>query len=60
MGSPETVVAKMRHISDALGGISQVSLMMSGGPLSHDKLMRSIELMGTEVKPRLEKAAVAA
>jgi alkanesulfonate monooxygenase SsuD/methylene tetrahydromethanopterin reductase-like flavin-dependent oxidoreductase (luciferase family) len=60
VGSPETVAAKMQHISDALGGISQVSLMMSGGPLSHDRLLRSLELLGTEVKPRLKEEVVAA
>lgn len=51
VGSPETVAAKMRHISESLGGVSQVSLMMSGGPLAHAKMLRSIELLGTEVRP---------
>ncbi len=53
VGSPETAAAKMRHIDESLGGVSQVSLMMSGGPLSHDKMLRAIELLGTEVKPRV-------
>jgi alkanesulfonate monooxygenase SsuD/methylene tetrahydromethanopterin reductase-like flavin-dependent oxidoreductase (luciferase family) len=58
VGSPETAAAKMRHINDSLGGVSQVSLMMSGGPLSHDKMLRAIELLGAEVKPRVEAAAM--
>jgi probable LLM family oxidoreductase len=60
VGSPETAAKKMQHISDSLGGVSQVSLMMSGGPLAHDKMLRAIELLGTEVKPRLESEEVAA
>ncbi|HEV2577702.1 MAG TPA: Atu2307/SP_0267 family LLM class monooxygenase [Acidobacteriaceae bacterium] len=60
VGSPETAAKKMQHISDSLGGVSQVSLMMSGGPLAHDKMLRSIELLGTEVSPRVqEQSAVA-
>lgn len=58
VGSPETAAAKMRHINDSLGGVSQVSLMMSGGPLSHDKMLRAIELLGTEVRPRVQSEAL--
>ncbi len=53
VGSPSTVIAKLRHIDEALGGVSRVSLMMSGGPLPHDGMLRSIELLGTAVKPAL-------
>jgi probable LLM family oxidoreductase len=59
VGSPETVAKKLRHINDALGGVSQVSVMMSGGVLSHEKMMRAMELLGTEVKPRVEDPVVA-
>jgi len=60
VGSAKTAANKMLHISEVLGGISQVSLMMSGGPLSHDKMRRAVELLGTQVKPRLEEAVVVA
>jgi hypothetical protein len=33
--------------------------MMSGGPLAHDRMLRAIELLGTEVKPKLEEAVTA-
>jgi probable LLM family oxidoreductase len=59
VGSPETAAKKLRHISDSLGGVSRVTLMMSGGPLAHDRMLRAIELLGTEVKPRLEEAVTA-
>jgi hypothetical protein len=50
----------MWHISDSLGGVSQVSLMMSGGPLSHNKMLRAIALLGNEVRPRVQAEAAAA
>ena len=51
VGDPETVTKKMWHISDSLGGVERISLMMSGGPLPHAKLLHAIELLGTQVKP---------
>ena len=51
VGSPETAIRKLQHIDKVLGGVSGVSLMMSGGPLAHQKMLRSFELLGTEVKP---------
>jgi probable LLM family oxidoreductase len=59
VGSPETAAAKLRHISEALGGVSRVSLMMSGGPLAHDNMLRAIELLGTEVRPRVQQEVAA-
>ena len=53
VGSPETAAAKLRHIDEVLGGVSRVSLMMSGGPIPHAGMLRSIELLGTAVKPSL-------
>jgi probable LLM family oxidoreductase len=41
VGSPATVAAKIKRFSTDLGGIS------------HDKVLRSIELMGTQLKPLL-------
>ena len=55
VGSPETAAAKLRYIDEVLGGVSRVSLMMSGGPIPHDGMLRSIDLLGTAVKPALER-----
>ena len=60
VGSPETAAAKLRHIDEVLGGVSRVSLMMSGGPLPHAGMLRSIDLLGTAVKPALAEAPVGA
>lgn len=60
VGSPAMAATKLRHISESLGGVSRVTLMMSGGPISHDRMLRSIELLGTKVKPQVRAEAVAA
>jgi hypothetical protein len=46
----------MRYVDDVLGGIKGVSLMLSGGTLSHAKMMRAIELLGSKVSPRVNAA----
>jgi probable LLM family oxidoreductase len=49
IGDPDTVARKMWTVSDALGGVSRITLMMSGGPLPHSQMLRSIELLGESV-----------
>jgi alkanesulfonate monooxygenase SsuD/methylene tetrahydromethanopterin reductase-like flavin-dependent oxidoreductase (luciferase family) len=51
VGSPEEVAAKILRHSEALGGISRFSFQMDNAGLSHDKLMRAIELIGQKVSP---------
>jgi alkanesulfonate monooxygenase SsuD/methylene tetrahydromethanopterin reductase-like flavin-dependent oxidoreductase (luciferase family) len=53
VGSPETVIKKLRHIKEELG-IGSLLLEAQGGPLSHEDTMRSIRLMGEEVIPALQ------
>ena len=53
VGSPATATAKLRHIDKALGGVSGVSLMMSGGALPHAKMLNAYHLLGTKVGPAL-------
>ena len=48
--SPEAVAAKIIRHSEALGGISRFTFQMDAG-LSHQKLMDSIDLIGTKVAP---------
>jgi probable LLM family oxidoreductase len=50
VGSPETVARKIARTAKALG-ISRFDMKYSAGPLSHDKLARSIELYGSAVIP---------
>ena len=47
VGSPETVARKIAATAKALG-IARFDMKYSAGTLPHDKLMRSIELYGTQ------------
>ena len=51
VGSPEEVAEKILRHSKALGGISRFSFQMDNAGLSHEKLMKAIELIGTKVIP---------
>jgi probable LLM family oxidoreductase len=55
IGDPETVAEKILYDSHVLGGISRMSLMMSGGTLPHRDTMHAIELLGTRVAPIVRK-----
>ena len=48
--NPEAVAAKIVRHSKALGGITRFTFQMDAG-LSHQQLMKSIELIGTKVSP---------
>ena len=50
VGSPETVARKIATTAKALG-LSRFDMKYSAGPLSHEKLLRSIELYGRKVIP---------
>jgi probable LLM family oxidoreductase len=54
VGSPETVARKIAATSQALS-ISRFDLKYSAGTLPHEAMMRSIELYGTEVIPRVRE-----
>src|SRR5262249_12511889 len=54
VGSPETVARKIVSTVKALG-IVRFDMKYSAGPLRHELLMRSIELYGREVIPRVRK-----
>ena len=56
LGSPATAAAKLRHIDEVLGGVSRVTLMVSGGLLPHEAVLRNLDLLGTTVKPMLAGA----
>ena len=54
VGAPETVARKIAATARALG-LSRFDMKYSAGPLSHDLLMKSIRLYGTEVIPRVRE-----
>lgn len=53
MGDPDTVADKLQRISAQLGGVDRVSIQMTNPRLAHEDLLRGIELLGTEVAPRV-------
>lgn len=50
IGGPEEIAEKIIRHSKSLGGISRFTFQMDNAALPHEKLMRSIELIGTKVK----------
>jgi probable LLM family oxidoreductase len=54
VGAPETVARKIAATARALG-LARFDLKYSAGLLAHDKLLRSIELYGREVIPRVRQ-----
>ena len=51
IGGPEEIAEKIVRHSESLGGISRFTFQMDNAALSHEKLMRSIELIGQKVIP---------
>jgi probable LLM family oxidoreductase len=56
VGSPETVARKIAATVKALGA-ARFDMKYSAGPLSHEKMMRSIELYGRKVIPLVRGTA---
>ena len=57
MGDPDTVAEKLVRIAGQLGGVDRISLQMTNPRLAHADLLRGIELLGTEVAPRVAASA---
>jgi probable LLM family oxidoreductase len=58
VGAPGTVAAKIARTVQTLG-LSRFDLKYSSGTLPHDKLLRSLELYGTQVAPRVRELVAA-
>jgi probable LLM family oxidoreductase len=55
VGDPDEVVEKIIRHSRALGGISRITFQMNAASLSHEKMIRAIELLGKRVAPALRE-----
>ncbi|MGN7722401.1 LLM class flavin-dependent oxidoreductase [Chitinophaga sp. 22620] len=53
VGSPEQVTEKIEYVNKALGGVARVTFQMDNADLPDEKLMESIELIGTKVRTSL-------
>jgi probable LLM family oxidoreductase len=58
VGGPDEIAEKILRHSEALGGISRLTFQMDNAGLSHEKLLNAIELIGTKVKPLVEKSLI--
>ncbi len=54
VGGPEQVAEKLIRHSKALGGIDRFTFQMDNAGLSHQQLLRSIELIGKKVIPLIK------
>lgn len=54
VGSPDEVAEKIIRHSESLGGISRLTFQMDNAHLPQEKLMESIDLLGTRLSPLLK------
>jgi len=55
IGDAETVAQKILYVNEVLGGLSRITFQMGVSALPHEKMLRSIELLGTGVAPVVRK-----
>jgi alkanesulfonate monooxygenase SsuD/methylene tetrahydromethanopterin reductase-like flavin-dependent oxidoreductase (luciferase family) len=55
IGDAETVTRKILYVDEALGGVSRITFQMGVSTLSHAKMLRAIEILGTHVAPIVRK-----
>ena len=55
LGSPQDVADKIIRHSNALGGLNRITFQMDTANLQHEKLMKAIELIGTQVIPLVKQ-----
>ena len=60
IGDPDTVAQKILYVNEALGGLSRITFQMGVSALPHEKMLRSIELLGTRVAPIVRQEFAAA
>jgi len=59
IGDAETVTEKILYVNEALGGISRITFQMGVSTLPHRKMLRAIEILGTQVAPAVRKELTA-
>jgi alkanesulfonate monooxygenase SsuD/methylene tetrahydromethanopterin reductase-like flavin-dependent oxidoreductase (luciferase family) len=55
VGTPDTVIEKLRYVRDLLG-IGHLCMWAHDGYIGHEDTVRSIELLGKEVLPALRES----
>ena len=60
IGDAETVTKKILYVNEALGGISRLTFQMGVSTLPHPKMLRAIEILGSQVAPAVRTALATA
>ncbi|MCI4347122.1 MAG: hypothetical protein L3J97_00695 [Thermoplasmata archaeon] len=55
IGDAETVAEEILYANEALGGISRITFQMGVSTVPHPKMIRSIEILGKRVAPKVRK-----
>src|ERR1700758_5556116 len=55
IGDAEKVAEKILYVNEVLGGLSRITFQMGVSALPHQKMLRSIELLGTRVAPNVRQ-----
>lgn len=56
IGDAATVAEKILYVNEALGGLSRITFQMGVSTLPRAKMMRAIEILGTQVAPLVREA----
>jgi probable LLM family oxidoreductase len=59
IGDAETIAEKILYVNEVLGGLSRITFQMGVSALPHEKMLRSIELLGTRVAPMVRNELTA-
>jgi hypothetical protein len=55
IGDAETVAQRILYVNEVIGGLARITFQMGVSALPHEKMLRSIELLGTRVAPIVRK-----
>jgi probable LLM family oxidoreductase len=55
IGDAKTIAQKVLYVNEVLGGLSRITFQMGVSALPHPKMLRSIEVLGTQVAPLVRK-----
>ena len=56
IGDAATVTTKLLRINDDLGGVARFTFQMGVSTLPHEKMLRAIEILGTQIRPMVHAA----
>ncbi len=59
IGSAGEVVGKVCQVNEVPGATERIPLQMTNVPLPHAKVLRAVEIPGSEVAPRVRKSTEA-